>query len=126
MILLTRNKALKKLSQLKKITNPSDKNKEDFTQIDKFLRETFKKLEYKIGDKIIINDNRCSSMCQCYYGEHSKFTIDTSKIYTIKNIHYFGGGCPSELLEIEELPNTHSSHSSLPANWFEPIKNRTL
>ena len=122
MILLTRNKALKKLKEIIKITNPTNSNKKDFNQIDNFLKETFKKFDYKIGGKIIIYNNKCCVLCDCYYGKHSKFTIDTNKIYTIKNIHYFGGGCPSRLLELEELSNTHSYETSLPANWFKPIK----
>lgn len=40
--------------------------------------------------------------------------------YTIKEIHNFGGGCPAILLEIEELPNTHSFNDAVGANWFMP------
>lgn len=85
----------------------------------KFIRYNYKK-----GDKIIVNHNPCNSYCRCSYYSHKDFAnkkgICENTEYTIKEIHNFGGGCPAILLEIEELPNTHSFNDAVGANWFMP------
>jgi hypothetical protein len=103
--------------------NPTKQDTEDFHKLDENYRNSWKKRIYKVGDKIKISDNPCSMMCGCYY-KNNKFDnfIDINTIYTVKEIHYFGGGCPPVLLEIEELPQTHSYEKSVTANIFEVLK----
>lgn len=102
--------------------NLTDQDKEDFHKISENYTNAFIRREYKVGDKIKISDNPCSLHCGCYY-KNNKFDsfIDVEKVYTIKKIHYFGGGCPAKTLEIEELPQTHSNNKSVTANIFAVI-----
>jgi hypothetical protein len=102
--------------------NPTEQDCKDYNKLDENYRNNFKRIDYKIGDKIIINDNPCGMSCKCYWknDEHDNF-INPNEIYTIKHVHYFGGGCPSILLEIEELPQTHSYETAINANIFKVI-----
>jgi len=112
------------LKRLYQINNPTKENLDEYRDIDNQLHNNFEHKSYSIGDKIKLHYNPCSAPCNCYYNkkEHTFVTLKPNKIYTIKDIHYFGGGCPSVLLELEEIKSTHSYTKSLPANWFKPIK----
>lgn len=102
--------------------NPTDQDIEDFYKISENYTNNFVRREYKIGDKIKVSDNPCSLHCGCYY-KNDKFDncVNPEQTYTIKEIHYFGGGCPARTLEIEELPQTHSSETAITANIFAVI-----
>lgn len=102
--------------------NPSEEDIKEYHKRSKELTENFERRSYEVNDKIIISDNACSGHCGCYYQpDNSKIKLDVNKEYTIKEIHYFGGGCPSILLSILELPETHSYNTALPANWFKSL-----
>jgi hypothetical protein len=102
--------------------NPTNQDVEDYYKLSQNYTNFFEKRNYNIGDKIIISDNPCSMACGCYWknNEHDNF-INPNEIYTIKHIHYFGGGCPPTLLEIKELPQTHSYDTAINANIFKVI-----
>lgn len=101
---------------------PTEQDIQDYNKLSKNYKDNFERREYKVGDKIQISDNPCSMSCGCYYknNKHDEF-IDINKIYTIKNIHHFGGGCPPLTLEIEELTQTHSNRTAITANIFKVI-----
>lgn len=102
--------------------NPTEQDIINFHKLDENYRNNFKRRDYKIGDKIKISDNPCSMMCGCYWKNNKRDNfINPNTTYTIKNIHYFGGGCPPRLLEIEELPQTHSYDTAITANIFKVI-----
>lgn len=81
--------------------------------------------QYRDGDNIEITNNNCGEHCRCLPNDEKllKRNVKRNTEYTIKKVHYFGGGCPSVLLEIEELPETHSFDKALPAIWFIPYTN---
>jgi hypothetical protein len=102
--------------------NPSDEDIKEYHKKSQELTDNFERRNYVINGKIKISDNPCSGNCGCYYQpDKHKIKLDINKEYTIKKIHYFGGGCPAVLLSILELPETHDYLTSLPANWFKQI-----
>ena len=102
--------------------NPSKEDIAEYHKKSQELTDNFERREYEIGNKIKISDNPCSGDCGCYYQPNKhKIKLDINKKYTIKKIHYFGGGCPAVLLSILELPETHLYNTALPANWFKVV-----
>lgn len=128
---MKRSEAIYRLRELQTtISTLSTKEIEEYRAIDKILKDTFVRTIYNPGDKVELVDNRCNAACGCFYDPqriekykiYEGLILDHSKTYTIKKLNYFGGGCPSVLLELEELPTTHTHETSLPANWFRVIK----
>ena len=115
---------LDRLQELFAIKNPTEKQTNEYYKIDAILRRDFERRNYNIGDKIQISPNPCGAHCGCYVKDDviKEHHIDKDKIYTIKHVHYFGGGCPSTLIEIEELPSTHSYENAITANGFKVLK----
>jgi hypothetical protein len=102
--------------------NPTSQEVEEFKKLDKNYSDSWKKRNYNIGDKIMISDNPCSLSCNCYWhNDKNDNFVNPNETYTIKRVHYFGGGCPPRLLEIEELPQTHSYTTAVTANIFKVI-----
>ena len=102
--------------------NPTDQDIEDYHKLSENYTNSFEKRDYNIGNKIIISDNPCSMACGCYWKNNERDSfINPNETYTIKHIHYFGGGCPPTLLEIEELSQTHSYNTAITANIFKVI-----
>ena len=84
--------------------------------------KVFIRYNWHVGDSVRIKRNQCGHSCGCYWTKDKYPGINTKKTYTIKQIYYFGGGCPSTLLSLEELPETHGGiDNALPANWFQPF-----
>lgn len=103
--------------------NPSEEDIAEYHRRSQELTDNFERRVFKEGDKIIISDNPCSASCGCYYQpEYNKIKLDINKVYTIEEIHYFGGGCPPVSLSILELPETKTFMNALPANWFKVVK----
>ena len=84
--------------------------------------------KYEIGKKVTLNFNPCSQYCKCFWTKAKADFLNQNEEYTIEDITYFGGGCPSVLLHLKEIkqtrksPNTKWWENGLPANWFKLIK----
>ena len=78
---------------------------------------------FKVGDKVKLNDfPGCGGHCGCSYFKQKRAKLTIGKVYEITEIHQFGGGCPSETINLKGIRKPKSKFfGRYPSIWFNKV-----